>query len=164
MMVAGAAGTQRSPDEQQRLHEAMRDVFEERISFNKLLGIRVESFDAVQPRISFEMRPQLVGQYIFGRLHGGVISAVLDAAGGFALLCALAEKHKGENAEQVMHRFARIGTIDLRVDFLRQGIGERFEAIARVTRLGGRIGSAQSTLQNEAGVLIATASAAYVIS
>jgi len=164
MMPTSNAGAPRSPAEQQRLHEALRDVFEERISFNKLLGIRVESFDAAQPRISFDMRPQLVGQYIFGRLHGGAISAVLDAAGGFALLCALAEKYKGENAEQVMHRFARIGTIDLRVDFLRQGIGEHFQAAAQVTRLGGRIGSTQSTLKNEGGVLIATASAAYIIS
>lgn len=163
-MGAGTAGETRSPAEQQRLHEALRDVFEERISFNKLLGIRVESFDAAQPRISFEMRPQLVGQYLYGRLHGGVISSVLDAAGGFALLCAVAEKHGSESAEQVMHRFARIGTIDLRVDFLRQGIGERFQATAQVTRLGGRIGSTQSTLQNEAGMLIATASAAYIIS
>lgn len=163
-MAAGTLAAPRSPAEQHRLDETLRHLFEERIAFNRVLGIRVESFDATLPRVSFEMRPQFIGHYVYGRLHGGVISSVLDAAGGFALLCALAEKYGSENTDQIMHRFARMGTIDLRVDFLRQGIGERFEATARVTRLGGRIGSTQSTLQNEAGVLIATASAAYVIS
>lgn len=164
-MMGGAASQAPRPErEQQHLEEALRDLFEERVSFNKLLGIRVESFDAMQPRVSFEMRPQFVGHYLYGRLHGGVISAVLDATGGFALMCAIAEKHRDESAEQVMHRFVRMGTIDLRVDFLRQGIGQRFTAAASITRLGGRIGCVQSTLENESGLLIATASAAYVVS
>ena len=89
---------------------------------------------------------------------------MLDATAGFALMCALADKHRDEPAEQIVQRFLRLGTIDLRVDYLRQGIGERFHASARITRLGGRIGSAQMTLVNEAGALIATAAASYVIS
>ncbi|MBW7925565.1 MAG: thioesterase family protein [Burkholderiaceae bacterium] len=164
MMVAGTASAPRSPAEQQRLHEALRDLFEERIAFNRVLGIRVESFDATEVHVSFEMRPEFVGHYLYGRLHGGVISSVLDAAGGFALMCAIAEKFHAENTEQVMQRFARMGTIDLRVDFLRQGIGRRFDARARTTRLGGRIGSVQCTLEDDTGRLIATASAAYVVS
>jgi uncharacterized protein (TIGR00369 family) len=56
-----------------------------------------------------------------------------------------------------------MGTIDLRVDFLRQGLGDHFTATAEVTRLGGRIGSTQMRLLDAAGTLIATASAAYVV-
>jgi len=164
MMIASATAASRSPDEQQRLHEALRDLFEERISFNRLLGVRVESFDPADARTSFAMRPEFVGHYLYGRLHGGVISSVLDAAGGFALMCAIAEKFHAENTEQVMQRFARMGTIDLRVDFLRQGIGRRFEASARTMRLGGRIGSVQCRLEGDDGKLIATAAAAYVVS
>lgn len=154
----------RSAAEQRRLHEALRDLFEQRIVFNRLLGLRVESFDPAGPRLSFEMRPDFVGHYQSGRLHGGVISAVLDATGGWSLMCSIAEKFASDDTEQVMHRIARMGTIDLRVDFLRQGIGRRFEASARTTRLGGRIGSVQCQLENESGALIATASAAYVVS
>jgi uncharacterized protein (TIGR00369 family) len=62
-----------------------------------------------------------------------------------------------------MHRFARMSTIDLRVDFLRPGIGTSFIATATVTRLGGRIGSTQMRLVSDQGTLIATAAAAYVI-
>ena len=154
----------RTVADQHNFETALRDVFEQRISFNKVLGFRIESFDPVEPRVRFDMRPELVGHYLYGRLHGGVISAVLDATGGFALMCALADKHRDESAEQTIHRFVRLGTIDLRVDYLRQGVGERFHAAARITRLGGRIGSTQMTLVNETGVLISTAAASYVIS
>ncbi|HOI51879.1 MAG TPA: hotdog domain-containing protein, partial [Azonexus sp.] len=74
------------------------------------------------------------------------------------------EKFCGETAEQVAHRFGRIGTIDLRTDFLHQGIGHEFTATGRIVRLGGRIASIQMTLENESGLLIATGSAAYVVS
>jgi uncharacterized protein (TIGR00369 family) len=97
-------------------------------------------------------------------LHGGVISATLDATGGNAVLLAIAEKHADETADQVMHRFARIGTIDLRIDYLRPGLGTHFIASAEVTRLGGRVASVQMRLENDTGLLIATGAAAYIVS
>ncbi|MCO5105936.1 MAG: thioesterase family protein [Burkholderiaceae bacterium] len=154
----------RPADEQRRFEEAMHELWEDRVTFNKTLGLKIESFALPEPRVRFDMRPELVGHYLYGRLHGGVTSSVLDATGGFALMCAIADKHRDEPPEQVMLRFTRMGTIDLRIDFLRQGIGERFYAAARVTRLGGRIGSVQMTLTNETGLLIATGAASYVIS
>ena len=154
----------RPPEDQRRFEKTLRDVFEDRIAFNRILGFTIESFDPAEPRVRFDMRPELVGHFLYGRLHGGVTSAVLDATAGFALMCAIADKHRDEPAEQVMHRFTKMGTIDLRIDFLRQGIGERFHAKARITRLGGRIGSTQMTLTNETGLLIATGAASYVIS
>lgn len=165
-MMPGASHARppRTEAEQQRLEATLRDIFETRITFNKVLGVVIESFEPAHPIVRFDMRPELVGHFLFGRLHGGAISAVLDATGGFALMCGIADKHRDENTEQVLQRFSRMGTIDLRVDFLRQGIGARFHAGARVTRLGGRIGSVQMTLENEAGALIATGSGAYVIS
>jgi acyl-coenzyme A thioesterase PaaI-like protein len=78
-------------------------------------------------------------------------------------MVANAQRHGGEDTLQVMHRFARMGTIDLRVDFLRQGLGQHFIASAEVTRLGGRVGSTQMRLVNDEGLLIATGSAAYVV-
>lgn len=164
MPTASHALPPRPPEDQRRFEAMLRDVFETHIAFNKVLGFVIESFDPVEPRVRFDMRPELVGHYLYGRLHGGVTSAVLDATAGFALMCAIADKHRDETAEQVMHRFTRMGTIDLRIDYLRQGIGERFHAAARIVRLGGRIGSTQMTLTNQAGVLIATGAASYVIS
>ena len=101
---------------------------------------------------------------LHGRLHGGVISAALDTVGGFAATVGIGEKFSSETAAQVVSRFGRLGTIDLRVDYLRQGTGTRFMATGRVTRLGGRIASVQMTLKNETGLLIATGCGSYVIS
>lgn len=154
----------RDSRQQDEYLEILREVFEKKISFNQLLGLRVLSLQHDAPRLSFAMRNELIGSYSHGRLHGGVISAVLDTVGGLAVTLAIGEKYASENAEQVMHRFARIGTIDLRVDYLRPGIGAHFEARGEVTRLGGRIASTQMSLLGEDGQVVATAAAAYVVS
>jgi uncharacterized protein (TIGR00369 family) len=163
-MTALPPAVRRSAAEQQKFHDAMTELWEQRISFNKLLGLKVLSLDPADVCVRLDMRSELVGHYAYGRLHGGVISASLDALGGMALMVAMGEKHCDESAEQVMHRFGRMGTIDLRVDFLRQGIGSHFTGHAEVTRLGGRIGSTQMRLINDPGTLIATAAASFVVS
>jgi uncharacterized protein (TIGR00369 family) len=154
----------RSAEEQAQLDQALIELFEQRITFNQILGLKILSVRPGDVRGSFAMRPELVGHYAYGRLHGGVISSVLDAMGGLALMVAIAEHHGHENTTQVLHRFARMGTIDLRVDFLRQGLGQHFVAMASTTRLGGRVGSTQMQLVNDDGTLIATAAAAYIVS
>lgn len=159
-----AHAPRRSPDEQLRLEEALRDLFERRIRFNEVLGLRIESVDPASVRCRFDMRPDLVGHYLYGRLHGGVISATLDAMGGLAVTAGVGEKHPGESAEQIIQRFAKVGTIDLRIDYLRPGIGTRFYASGTAIRLGARVGSTQMRLENERGVLIATGAGAYMIS
>lgn len=154
----------RSAAEQERLENMLRDMFERRICFNEVLGLKVLSFDPAAPTLTFAMRPELIGHYQHGRLHGGVIAATIDTVGGFAVTVGIAEKFNSESAEQVAHRFGRVGTIDLRTDYLHQGIGKKFTATGRISRLGGRIATVQMTLENEAGVLIATGAASYVIS
>jgi uncharacterized protein (TIGR00369 family) len=154
----------RSAEEQARLEAMFMDVFEHRFNFNELVGLRIDSFHPDAPRISFDMRPELVGSYMHNRLHGGVIATALDTVGGFAVVVAVAEKHAHETAEQIVTRFGRFGTIDLRVDYLNQGIGRSFHASAKVLRLGGRIASVQMELKNETGLLIATGAAAYIVS
>jgi uncharacterized protein (TIGR00369 family) len=163
-MPQTAPAPHRSVDEQQLLDAALADLFERRISFNETLQLKVISASAPAPGIRFAMRPGLVGHYLYGRLHGGAIATALDSMGSLALMVAIGEKHASESTAQVLHRFAKMGTIDLRVDYLRPGMGESFTASADVTRLGGRIGSTLMRLTNEHGTLIATAAATYVLS
>jgi uncharacterized protein (TIGR00369 family) len=153
----------RSPEEQARLDAALIDLFETKISFNQVLGLKIASVKSGDVRATFDMRQDLVGHHSYGRLHGGVIAAVLDAMGGLALMVGIAERHPHDNMLQVMQRFSKMGTIDLRVDFLRPGLGRQFTATAEATRLGGRIGSTQMRLVNEEGTLISTGAAAYVV-
>ena len=155
----------RGPAEQAAVAAAIVELYERRISFNEVLGLRAEgALPGETPTMVFEMRAQLVGHYLYGRLHGGVIATALDAVGSYVLMLGLAERHSDENAEQIIGRFARMGTIDLRIDYLRQGIGARFVASAEITRMGGRIGSTLMRLRSEDGTLIATGAGSYILS
>ena len=136
----------------------MRKVMEEHIAFNKHLGLKVESFDIEAPKLRFDMRPELVGNPARQILHGGVISATLDVAGGFAIMLQLAAEMSG-----IPTSFPKMGTIDLRVDYLRPGRGRHFVATARIVRKGSRIAVTHMELVNDAGELIATGSAAYAV-
>ena len=157
-------GKRRDNPQQRHFDAALTELFEQRITFNGVLGLKVLSLQPDAVRLRLDMRRELIGHAHSGRLHGGVISATLDAMGGLALMVALGEKHADDSVDQVMHRIARMGTIDLRIDFLRQGIGKHFIAGAEVTRLGGRIGSVQMRLHNDEGLLLATGAASYVVS
>ena len=163
-MMTTAPALRRSATEQRKLDAALTELFERLITFNQVLGLTVLRLDPRGPQLHFDMRPELVGHYQHGRLHGGVISATLDAMAGLAIMVALGEKHPEESADQVMHRFSRLGTIDLRVDYLRQGLGRHFTASAEVLRLGGRVGSVQMRLVNDEDMLIATGAASYMLS
>ena len=164
-LAAGRAPqVQRSSEEQARVQAAITALFEEHISFNKLLGLKVQSLAADDLRVGFDMQPQWVGHFSSGRLHGGVTAAVLDATCGLALMAALAERHNSDNAAQVLTRIQRMGTIDLRVDYLRAGVGKRFVVSSNIVRLGGHISAIQASMRNEEGLLIATGAAAYFAS
>jgi uncharacterized protein (TIGR00369 family) len=139
--------------------EGLRHVFEEAVAFNRLLGMKVESTDPDAPKLRFDMRPELIGNPRRQILHGGVICAVLDVAGGFAVHLALNRNRD----EQTQDHVPTVGTIDLRVDFLRPGRGNHFIATGRVVRLGNRVAVTHMDMVNDTGDLIATGGAAYML-
>lgn len=144
--------------------DGLKHVFEQRIVFNRLLGLRIAEVadDGVSGHL--EMRPELVGHYTHQRLHGGVISAGLDAMGGLAVMAAIGARHMDEAVLQRLHRFGKLGTIDLRIDYLRPAIGERFELRAQVLRLGSRVASTRMEFLGADGKLLSTGAAAYIVS
>jgi uncharacterized protein (TIGR00369 family) len=143
-----------------RLKSAVQHAFEHMIPFNRVLGLSVDSLDANAPRLRFDMRPELVGNPVRQILHGGVISATLDVVGGLAVVLALAAKTDESSAQLP---FPNVGTIDLRIDYLRPGRGQYFVATGRVVRLGGRVAVVHSELVNDADEQIATGAAAYMV-
>ena len=99
-----------------------------------------------------------------GNFHGGVVSAGLDAMGGLACLAAVGGRHMDESPEARLQRFAKLGTIDLRIDYLRPAIGDHFELRAEVLRLGSRVGSTRMEFLGPDGKLLSTGAGAYIIS
>jgi uncharacterized protein (TIGR00369 family) len=144
--------------------QGLKQIFEEKIPFNQVLGLRIDRLEPSGVSAHIEMRPQLVGHFTYNRLHGGVISASLDAMAGLAVMAAIGGRHMDETPEQRLHRFGRIGTIDLRIDYLRAAIGSRFDMQAQVLRLGSRVASTRMEFHGESGELLATGSAAYIVS
>ncbi|NCN98224.1 MAG: thioesterase family protein, partial [Rhodoferax sp.] len=64
--------------------DGVKKIFEEMIVFNRMLGLKITAITATQVKARIEMRNELVGHYAYNRIHGGVISASLDALGGLA--------------------------------------------------------------------------------
>jgi uncharacterized protein (TIGR00369 family) len=142
----------------------LKVIFEEKIVFNQVLGLKITSLkpDRVTGRI--DMRRELIGHYSHNRIHGGVISASLDAMGGLAVMAAIGARHMDEPVEQRLLRFGKLGTIDLRIDYLRPGIGDRFELRAEVLRLGSRVASTRMEFLGADGKLFSTGAGAYIVS
>ncbi len=140
------------------------DLFEEKITFNKVLGIKLAEIKPDRVTARLPMREDLIGHYLHQRIHGGVISACLDALGGIAIMAAVGARHLDEPVEQRMKRFMKLGTIDLRIDYLRPGVGAHFELSADVLRLGSRVGSTRMEFRGADGKLMATGSGAYIMS
>jgi uncharacterized protein (TIGR00369 family) len=139
-------------------------IFEEAIVFNTMLGLKISAITPERVVAHIAMRPELVGHYSFNRIHGGVISAGLDAMGGLAVMAAIGARHMDESPAQRLHRFGKLGTIDLRIDYLRPGIGESFELRAEVMRLGSRVASTRMEFLGSDGKLLSTGAGAYIVS
>ena len=142
----------------------LKKIFEENIVFNQVLGLKITDLlpEAVYGRI--EMRHELIGHYSYRRVHGGVISAALDAMGGLAVMAAIGARHMDEPVAARLHRFGKLGTIDLRIDYLRPAIGEFFTMKAEVLRLGSRVASTRMEFHGPDGKLLAAGSGAYIVS
>lgn len=140
------------------------EIFEQMISFNQLLGVKVDALGHESVRAHLRMRPELIGHFAHNRMHGGVISATLDSMGGLAVMAATGARHMDEPPMQRLQRFGKLGTIDLRVDYLRPAIGALFFCEAEVMRLGSRVANTRMSFTDEQGRLLATGAAAYIVS
>ncbi len=151
-----------SADEIQLL-EALREMVDERIPFNRTLGLVLESITDDRPRLAIAMRPDLVGNYLRGNLHGGVISSVIDVTGGVTAFLGALRKLTDQPLDKKLQQFARLGTIDLRIDYLRPGHGERFLVTGHVLRTGNKVAVTRIEMHNDSGELIAVGTGAYVV-
>ncbi len=141
--------------------EGLRDIFERKVPFNHLMGLRITSLEPEQVAGRIEMKDELVGHYSRGLLHGGVISAALDSFAGLAVVAAVAARHGGEPLQKRLERFGKVSTIDIRVDYLRAPVSSHFEVRAQVLRLGSRVASTRMEFLGDDGKLLASGCGAF---
>lgn len=142
----------------------LHEIFEKRVAFNQTIGLKIGEISPTLVHGHIAMRPELIGHEAYERIHGGVISAGLDSMGGLAVMAAIAARHMDDTPMQRLQRFSRLGTIDLRVDYLRPGIGKEFLLTAKVIRLGSRVANTQMEFLSVDGELLSTGTAAYIVS
>ena len=132
------------------------------IPFNKLLGLELAYVGRDRIEVKLFSRPDLVGNYMHGILHGGVVSSMLDVAGGLMSLVGAYERMRDTNHEKRMAVLSKVGTIDMRVDYLRPGKGRWFLASARVLRTGNKVAVTRMELHNDLDELLALGTGTYM--
>jgi len=145
--------------------EQIRSYYLEFLPFNKVLGIDIDllDYDTGNARVSFPMKPDLIGNSAAGILHGGVTAAVIDLTGGLSALISCARLHETDSPERLYKRLTASATIDMRVDYLRPGKGAAFVCKSHIIRAGSRIVVARIDLFNDRDRAIATGTGTYLI-
>jgi uncharacterized protein (TIGR00369 family) len=125
-------------------------LMEQFVPFNQLLGIRGESARDGRGVLVLPVRPEFVGDPRRPALHGGVLSSLIDTAGGVAAWTALGAHET-------------LSTVDLRVDYLEPaGLGAPLRAEAEMVRKGNRVCHVRIAVTQD-GVLVAEGRAVYNI-
>jgi uncharacterized protein (TIGR00369 family) len=88
------------------LHAKMTRAFSRGIPHNQALGIRIVDVSATEASFELPYDTRLIGNPETGTLHGGAITALLDACSGAAVFAALPS-------------LIPIATLDLRIDYLK---------------------------------------------
>lgn len=107
--------------------EMVKRFMEEHIPFNRFLRLRASRLEPGFCRLEVPFREELVGDPFRPALHGGVLSTLIDTAGGAAVWT---EIDPGD----------RVSTVDLRVDYLRPAPLTDIACEATVVRIGNRVG------------------------
>lgn len=124
----------------------MTELHVDRSPFHRLLGLElVEAADGVV-EMRLPWRDELGRADGSDWFHGGVLSALIDIAGDYAIAAKLGRG---------------VPTIDLRVDYLRPARRGELRAVARAVKVGRTIGVADVELRDVGGVLVAVGRCAY---
>jgi uncharacterized protein (TIGR00369 family) len=117
-------------------------------AFQKFLGLELAGFDpqAASVALDARWRPEFEREPGSRQWHGGVLAALIDVAGDFAVIARLGRG---------------VPTVDLRVDYLRPATGTDLRAEAAALRIGRTIGTVDVALRDTAGNLVATGRGTY---
>lgn len=153
----------RGDSSQQDFLSHLLTFFEEGIPFNKLLELKASLSNEGEIVVRVEMKDNLIGNTVKNILHGGVISSVLDVTGGMVAMAEVVQKMAGRSADEISKRLFNVGTIDLRIDYLRPGRGNFFLATGSIMRTGQKVAVVRMQLHNDENLLIAAGTGTYII-
>ncbi|MEY8216460.1 MAG: thioesterase family protein [Colwellia sp.] len=146
-----------------QVHQQLIDFWNNNLPFNKLLGLRITRCNAQTSEIRFAWHDKLIGNPAQKILHGGVTASALDLAGGTVAAANIIEQLSEVTPATIQQSLSKLGTIDLRTDFLRPGRGEEFIVTAHIIRSGSKVAVARMEMHNEKGEHIAFGTGTYMV-
>ena len=107
--------------------DAIRQLMQAGLPHVRELGVELVGIEGHAVTLKLAWQERLVGNLAAGVLHGGVITALLDTASGFAVHTRLSE-------------WSPIATLDLRIDYLKPAErGETVTARAECYRMSKHV-------------------------
>lgn len=126
-------------------------AFADAVPHNKALGIEIVALDDRVATYRLPYDPKLVGDPVTGVLHGGAITALLDACCGSAVFNALPAP-------------APIATLDLRIDYLGPAEpGRDVIAHAECFKVTRNVAFVRATAYHDEGAPIAAAAGTFML-
>ena len=114
--------------------------------YERFLGLQLVRYEEGLVEIDMPFREEFLREDGSDWLHGGILSALIDIAGDYAV-------------------YSRTGgdvpTVDLRVDYLRPTKRGRVTAVARTVKVGRRVSVADVELKDEQGQVVAVGRGVY---
>jgi uncharacterized protein (TIGR00369 family) len=139
------------------------EYWNQAMPFNKLLGLEITQFNALESAVSVAWDDKLIGNPEQKILHGGVTASALDLAGGVVAAANILSQLPELSPEIISQSLSRLSTIDLRTDFLRPGRGKLFIATANIISSVNKVAVARMEMHNEQGDHIAFGTGTYMV-
>lgn len=140
--MAVTASVPLSEDEQQRRRAWFRERWERGVRFNRDCGMRVLRWDPDGVEMLLPYAEGLSAHE--GVFHGGVVSALIDTAGGGAVI-----------AGHDFTKGSRLSTVSMSVQYLLPAVGAEIVAHARCVRRGGKTHFAEVEVHRPDGQICA---------
>ncbi|WP_291079121.1 PaaI family thioesterase [Hyphomonas sp.] len=114
--------------------------------FHRWLGLEVISAGEEAIRLEMPWRDEIVSNPHTQSAHGGILAALIDLTGFYALLAAGS---------------VPVATADLRVDYHKPATPGRLTITGRIVRLGSTLSVAEASITNADGDLLSSGRGAY---
>jgi uncharacterized protein (TIGR00369 family) len=124
------------------LDELVRDA-----PFHRWLGVTLKSLSERGVEILLPWREEFVSDPKVRYTHGGILAALIDLAGDYAIAAQLGRG---------------VPTIDMRIDYHRTALPGPLVARANVIRIGGTLATAEAQVFDNNGMLVASGRGAYL--
>lgn len=148
---------------EQEMLDFIADMFMNQMPFNELLGMQITKYSTQGIELRVKMQDKLIGNPLRRILHGGVTASILDVTGGMLVAAAAIPAMDVKTPQAFQKNLSTLGTIDIRVDYLRPGWGDEFIATAKVIRSGNKVAVTRMELHNQEGIHIAFGTGTYLV-